>query len=231
MAFRSTLVAAVRVFSPSSPKAFNSSFRFSRWCSSSSSSGAPSQLVRAPIQVFGREGRYAHALYSAASKENALDKMEGDLKTISDSFQKEPALKSFLMNPSVQRKEKIEVTREIVEKSSVSPLVKNLFVVMAENGALHVSDKVIAAFVAIMSAQRKEVVVIVTTAKKLSASQESKVNAALGKFLQKGEVVKMEKRVDESLLGGMTVIIGDKFIDMSLAKKIKKYTDLISQPI
>ena len=46
-----------------------------------------------------------------------------------------------------------------------------------------------------------------------------------------GEVVKMEKRVDESLLGGMTVIIGDKFIDMSLAKKIKKYTDLISQPI
>ena len=46
-----------------------------------------------------------------------------------------------------------------------------------------------------------------------------------------GEVVKMEKRVDEALLGGMTVIIGDKFIDMSLAKKIKKYTDLISQPI
>ena len=86
MAFRSTLVAAVRVLSPSSSKAFNSSF--SRRCYSSSSSGASNQLVRAPIQVFGRAGRYAHALYSAASKENSLDKMEGDLKTISDSFKK-----------------------------------------------------------------------------------------------------------------------------------------------
>jgi len=210
MAFRINLGAALRAFS---------------------SSSRSYQQVKAPIQVFGREGRYAHALYSAATKENALDKMEGDLKTVADSLQKDPALRSFLTNPSVQRTEKVEATKALVEKTSVTPLVKNLFVAMAENGALGITDGILGAFTKIMCAQRKEVVVEVTTAKQLNSSQESKVNAALNKFLKEGEVLKMTKKVDPALLGGMTVIIGDKFIDMSLAKKLRKYTDLIKQPI
>jgi len=210
MAFRPALCAALRAFSTTS---------------------ASHQLVRAPIQVYGREGRYAHALYSAAHKDNTLDQMEGDLKTVSDMFQKEPALRSFLMNPSVQRTEKVEVTKALLEKSSVSPLVKNLFAAMADNGALGITDGIIAAFTKIMCAKRKEVVVVVTTAKQLSSGQESKVNSALGKFLKEGQQIKMTKQVDPALLGGMTVSIGDKFIDMSLAKKLRIYTELIKQPI
>ena len=131
----------------------------------------------------------------------------------------------------MQQKEKSEVMQMLVDKSSVSPLVKNLFVVMAENGALGLTDGIVAAFSKIMCAQRKEVVVVVTTAKELGSGQESKVNAALNKFMKEGEILKMTKRVDPALLGGMTVIIGDKFVDMSLAKKLKTYTDLISQPV
>lgn len=115
------------------------------------------EAVRAPIQVFGREGRYAHALFNAASKENELEKMEGDLMSVADSIQKDPDLHSFLKNPSVQQKEKSEVMQMLVDKSSVSPLVKNLFVVMAENGALGLTDGIVAAFSKIMCAQRKEV--------------------------------------------------------------------------
>jgi F0F1-type ATP synthase delta subunit len=37
---------------------------------------------QAPIQIFGIEGRYAHALYSAASKKNALDKVEKELTQV-----------------------------------------------------------------------------------------------------------------------------------------------------
>lgn len=36
-------------------------------------------LMQAPIQVFGIEGRYAHALFSAASKQNAIEKVEKEL--------------------------------------------------------------------------------------------------------------------------------------------------------
>jgi len=36
-------------------------------------------------------------------------------------------------------------------------------------------------------------------------------------------------QVDPSLIGGMVVTVGDKYIDMSMATKIKTYTNLISQ--
>jgi hypothetical protein len=36
-------------------------------------------LIQAPIKVFGIEGRYAHALYSAAVKSKQHDKVETEL--------------------------------------------------------------------------------------------------------------------------------------------------------
>ena len=36
-------------------------------------------------------------------------------------------------------------------------------------------------------------------------------------------------QVDPALIGGMVVTVGDKYIDMSMATKIKTYTNLISQ--
>ena len=35
-----------------------------------------------PVAVFGIEGRYAHALYSAASKAQKLETVEGELKRL-----------------------------------------------------------------------------------------------------------------------------------------------------
>ena len=34
-------------------------------------------------------------------------------------------------------------------------------------------------------------------------------------------------KVDPAIIGGMVVSIGDKYADMSIATKMKKYTDLI----
>jgi F-type H+-transporting ATPase subunit O len=41
-----------------------------------SSSSVAQQLVKPPVQVFGIEGRYACALYSAASKQKSLEAVE-----------------------------------------------------------------------------------------------------------------------------------------------------------
>lgn len=38
-------------------------------------------------------------------------------------------------------------------------------------------------------------------------------------------------QVDPSLIGGMQVSIGDRYIDMSMANKIKNYTNLLKQAV
>lgn len=42
--------------------------------------------IKAPIKVYGIEGRYAHALYSAASKKKNLEKVETELDQIKVNF-------------------------------------------------------------------------------------------------------------------------------------------------
>lgn len=50
----------------------------------------------------------------------------------------------------------------------------------------------------------------------------------LQKFIKSNETIHLTSRVDATLIGGMVVSIGDKYVDMSIASKIKKYTELIS---
>merc|ERR1712002_557429 len=76
-----------------------------------------------------------------------------------------------------------------------------------------------------------EVICEVVTAKPLDAALQKEVSATLKSFLEKGQVIKLKSSVDPSIVGGMIVTVGDKYIDMSISSKLKLYTDLINQPI
>ena len=68
-----------------------------------------SEFIRAPIQVFGIEGRYAHALYSAAVKEDCLQSVEDQLNGIQGSMNTVQGLKEFLVLPVTSKETKKEV--------------------------------------------------------------------------------------------------------------------------
>ena len=56
---------------------------------------------------------------------------------------------------------------------------------------------------------------------------KKEVDGALAGFLQKGQKILVNYKVDPALIGGMVVSIGDKFVDMSMSSKLKKYSELI----
>ncbi|MRA76181.1 hypothetical protein GH890_32655, partial [Bacillus thuringiensis] len=64
----------------------------------SSTSVVRGKLVTPPVPVFGIEGRYAHALYSAASKNNTLDSVEGELKRLQSLLKSDVKFASFVAN-------------------------------------------------------------------------------------------------------------------------------------
>lgn len=71
----------------------------------------------------------------------------------------------------------------------------------------------------------------VITAKELDASQRQKLEGVLKSFLKANETIKLESKVDPSIIGGMIISIGDRYVDMSVASKIKKYTEIISTAV
>ncbi|XP_045449799.1 ATP synthase subunit O, mitochondrial [Melitaea cinxia] len=196
-----------------------------------STSSAAAQLVKAPVQVFGLEGRYASALYSAASKSKSLDTVEKELTNFQQSIKTDAKLKEFLINPTLKRNLKVEALKHLTSKTSMSPTTGNLLGLMAENGRLGKLESVINAFKIMMAAHRGEVTCEVITAKPLDQAQKQSLEAALKKFLKGSETLHLTSKVDPSLIGGMVVSIGDKYVDMSIASKVKKYTELISAAV
>ena len=59
-------------------------------------------LVKPPYPMYGIDGRYATALYSAASKKNKLDQVDKNLKTLLELTQKDLKFKDFLVNPIIK---------------------------------------------------------------------------------------------------------------------------------
>jgi len=192
-----------------------------------SSSASLGQLVKTPAPVFGTEGRYAAALYSAATKQKALAAVEKDLATMKTTIAKDKKFAEFLADPSVKKTIKAEGLSGACDKLKLNPLTKNLFVALAENGRHNLVQPVISSFSSIMAAHRGEVVCEVTTAKPLNAAMSKEVEAAIAMFLKKGQKSLISYKVDANIMGGMVVSIGDRFVDMSTASKVKKYSEII----
>nr|XP_046221500.1 ATP synthase subunit O, mitochondrial-like isoform X1 [Oncorhynchus gorbuscha] len=188
--------------------------------------GSPTSFDQAPIDVYGVGGRYATALFSAASKQKKLEQVEKEMRTLS-ALIKDPKLSSIVMNPHVKRSLKLKFFGDAMTKANLSPITVNLITVLADNGRLTLTADVVGAFAKMMSAHRGEVICTVTTAHPLDEANLAELKVALNGFLAKGETLILETKSDASILGGMIVSIGDKYVDMSTKTKIHKLTKII----
>ncbi|XP_049833902.1 ATP synthase subunit O, mitochondrial [Schistocerca gregaria] len=205
--------------------------RFGIIARSMKTSAAQQQMVKPPVQVFGLEGRYASALYSAASKLKQLDAVEKELTKFQQTIRTDVKLREFIENPTLKRHTKTEAVKQIASKLALSPPTANLVTLLAENGRLKSLEAVINSFKTIMAAYRGEVVCEVVTASALDDATRKELEDALKGHLKQGQTLVLNTKVDPAIIGGMIVSIGDKYVDMSTASKIKKYTDLISAAV
>lgn len=153
--------------------------------------------------------------------------MEKDLKSVKQLWEKDTKFRDFFADPTENANRKKTAFQSVVKKNSYSKVTQNLFDTMADNGRLSKLTDVINLYLELMSAHRGEVICKVTTAKALDANTDKELKGILEGFLQQGQKLYLQTEVDPSLVGGMTVTIGDKFIDMSLKSKIKLYTDIL----
>ncbi|XP_017381667.1 ATP synthase subunit O, mitochondrial isoform X1 [Cebus imitator] len=188
------------------------------------------KLVRPPVQVHGVEGRYATALYSAASKQKKLEQVEKELLRVAQIL-KEPKVAASVLNPYVKHSIKVKSLSDIIAKERFSPLTANLINLLAENGRLSNTQGVVSAFSTMMSVHRGEVPCTVTTASPLEEATLSELKTVLKSFLSQGQILKLEVKTDPSIMGGMIVRIGEKYVDMSAKTKIQKLSKAMREVI
>lgn len=67
-----------------------------------STQSVATKMVKPPVPMFGIGGRYATALYSAASKKNKLEQVDKNLKTLLELHEKDVKFRDFLLNPLIK---------------------------------------------------------------------------------------------------------------------------------
>lgn len=187
--------------------------------------------AKPPIQVFGIEGRYAHAMYSAAAKQKNLEQVESELSKVDELIRTNDKLSEYLANPTLDKYKKQSLLTDVLKSQKYSDLTVNLFGTLAENNRLRLVHNVVIAFGKLMSAARGEVLCSITTAKELDSSQMKELQTALKGFVKQNETLKIETKVDPAVIGGMVIEIGDKRIDMSMATKIKNITNALHESV
>lgn len=140
---------------------------------------ASSGLVKPPVQMFGLEGRYATALYSAASKMQQLDQVEKDLSSFQTALRSDKKLREMVVSPIVNKSTMGKALRETANQARMASATGNFLGLLADNGRLSALDGVINSFQVIMAAHRGEVVCEVVTAKPLDAAQNKQLEGAL----------------------------------------------------
>ena len=98
-----------------------------------STSSSKHAIVKTPIPVYGIEGRYSAALYSAANKKKALDAVEADLKKLQGAMKSDARFNQFLLDPTIKTNLKIDGLTGASKKLGFNDLTKNLLLALAEN--------------------------------------------------------------------------------------------------
>ena len=102
---------------------------------------------------------------------------------------------------------------------------------LADNGRLGRLSGVAKNFSELMRAHNGQVAAVVTTAKALSAGELKELQTVLGGFLQKGKSLQLETKVEPNLIGGMVVVLGDRYIDLSISSKLNTLEKIVKETL
>lgn len=175
--------------------------------------------VELPVRLYGLEARYANALFVAATKAGNLPAVEKDLTTILDWTKTSSAFSSYIHNPVISRADKIADMAKV--SKGMNDITQGFLNVLAANGRLGDLEGVLGQFATLIRAQRKIVEATVVSADELTKKQKKAVEAAISAgYLEKGESLSLELKVDPALIGGLQIQIGDRFLNLSTASLI-----------
>ena len=161
--------------------------------------------------------RYAKAvLHHAIDSDNAnivFDDMQSIQSTLADSKE----LRAILKSPVVRALDKKEALLKIFAKTS--EIAKSLITILVDNKRVSLLGSVAESYIYLYNEAKGVKVAKVTTAVPLSEALEQQVLAKV-KELTGSTSVSIENIVDESIIGGFMLRIGDLQYNASIANQL-----------
>ncbi len=156
--------------------------------------------------------RYGNAVFELARDGGWIDTLEEEVLAVKEAFTSHD-MSAFLTHPSISTEEKIEVVKKSLESKVRDELV-GLFCLLIKKGRIEYFHDIFEEIEESIDEYHGKTKAYVKSAYSLSEEEKTHLEKRLSELTKK-EVIAFYK-VDESLLGGLVIRIGDKVVDSSI---------------
>ncbi|MFS1563337.1 MAG: F0F1 ATP synthase subunit delta [Candidatus Arsenophonus phytopathogenicus] len=165
---------------------------------------------------------YAKAAFDFAVENQLVDKWQNMLSFIAEATRNQQIgkLLSGSIAPETLAKTFITICGDEIDEH-----VRNLIRIMAENGRLSTLPEVLKQFIQLRAFLESTVDIDVISATELNEKQQFKISAAMEKRLSRK--VKLNCKIDKSVIAGVIIRAGDLIIDGSVRGRIERLTDVL----
>ena len=163
---------------------------------------------------------YGDALFELAVEKDKVDVLLEEIEQLQEVLLKNNEFGRLMNHPKIIKEEKIQVAKNVFEGRISEELLGFLTIIITKDRYKDI-DAILDYFVAEVKRYKGIGIATVTTAVPLKEEQCKKIEQRL---LDTTEYTKMEMHyhLDESLIGGMVVRIGDRVVDSSIKTKLSE---------
>lgn len=160
--------------------------------------------------------RYAQAVFELGLKRDRLDQWATELELVEGVLQDDD-FKAFLKHAKVPAGDKVKAVDSVLAQTE--PAIRSVVNLLVARGLVDVIGDLRAAYVALLDQHLGRQRVQVTTAVPLEPDELERISGFLSSLVRKELVVSAD--VDESIVGGMVIQIGDRLLDGSTASRLR----------
>ncbi|HET8570435.1 MAG TPA: ATP synthase F1 subunit delta [Candidatus Limnocylindria bacterium] len=161
--------------------------------------------------------RYAEAAFELARDAGALDEWQRDLQTLVELLRNEE-LREVVEHPAIPYADKERVIRDVAPSVGRQPM--ELVLLMIRRGRPGAIEPMLARFAELVRRERGIALAEVRTALPLDDAERDAIADRLRQLT--GDKVEMHEVVDEGLIGGIAVRIGDRLWDASVRSRLER---------
>lgn len=165
---------------------------------------------------------YADALFDLAIEMNKTEDWQKQIEMVKGILEENPDFEKLMTHPQVLKEERLTLASEAFD-NKIDPEIVGLIRIIIEKDRYLEMNSIFDTFINRVKEHEGIGICYVSTAKELNESQKE---AVVNKLLETTEYKAMEMHydIDESLIGGMVIRIGDRVVDSSIRTKLEGLT-------
>ena len=160
--------------------------------------------------------RYASAIYDIAESSDKIGEIREALNILAENYNEDEEFKVFLLDPSIKYDEKVKYLHKSFD--FISEDAFKIINYLVKKGRVSLAEKIKDSYLKIYYEKNNKILVNATFTKELSDNQREALMKKLEEKYKKKIVLNLS--VDEELIGGGIIKIGNKVIDGSIKSQI-----------